>query len=330
MIKIPYEAIIEKIKEKAPISDSEIKSRIDEKLKQLSGLISREGAAHIVANELGINLFQQPVGGIKIKDVLTGMRDLEVFGKVQQVFDVTEFNTEKRKGKVGSFFIADETGSMRVVLWNEQAEKLTRIKAGDVVRVQGAYVKDNNSRIEAHLGERGNLLVNPKGIEINNIKSFTANRKNIEELKGPEENVEIFGTIVQVFSPNFFEICPSCGKRTKQKENAFYCEEHGEIEPDYSYVLNIFLDDGTENIRAVFFRNQAERLLKKNSEEILAYKNDPDSFEQIKTELLGNQVKLIGRAVKNEMFNRVEFITQLVFEADPEEEIKRLKAEKGS
>ena len=106
MLTIPYDKIIEKIKEKADITDSEIDSKIKQKLDQLSGLISKEGAAHIIANELGVKLFEAPKGGLKIKDVLTGMRDLEIVGKIQQIFNVTEFEKGDRKGKVGSFVIA--------------------------------------------------------------------------------------------------------------------------------------------------------------------------------------------------------------------------------
>lgn len=328
MINIPYEKIVEKIKEKTNISQDELDSRIKKKLDQLSGLISKEGAAHIVANELGVKLFEAPKGGLKIKDILSGMRDLEISGKVQQVFEVREFQSETRSGKVGSFIFADETGSIRVVLWNDQSDKLANLGPGDIVKIRGAYVRENSGRQEAHLGERGSLIKNPEGVEIKEVKVSTAAkaiRKKLEELKQAENNVEVMGTIVQVFNPTFFEVCPKCGKRAKQKEDSFYCVEHQEVEPSYSYVLNIFLDDGTDNMRAVFFKNQAERLLKKTEEEILKFKDEPDSFEPIKTELLGEQVKLIGRAVKNELFDRIEFISQLVFEADPNEEISRLK-----
>lgn len=327
MISMPYERIVEKIKEKTNISDSELQSRINKKLDQLSGLISREGAAHIIANELGVKLFEPPKGGLKIKDILTGMRDLEIAGKTQRVFNVAEFESEKRSGKVGSFIMGDETGSIRVVLWNDQADKLAKIKEGSIVKIKGAYVRDNDGRKEAHLGERGSLIINPEGVQIGEVKQITATRRKLGELKQAEDGIEIMGTIVQVFNPTFFEICPECRKRLKPKENSFFCDQHGEQEPVYSYVLNTFLDDGTETTRAVFFRNQAERLLKKTPEEILQYKDHPESFEQVKTDLLGEQVRLVGRAVRNELFDRIEFITNFVFEADPKEEIERLKSE---
>ena len=51
-----YDELINRIKEKG-FNDKEIERKINRKLEELSGLISREGAAHLIANELGINLF---------------------------------------------------------------------------------------------------------------------------------------------------------------------------------------------------------------------------------------------------------------------------------
>jgi len=89
----------------------------------------------------------------------------------------------------------------------------------------------------------------------------------------------------------------------------------------------VVLDDGTENIRCTFFRDQAEKLLEKSKDEIMKYRAAPEEFEQVKTDLLGNQLKIIGRAKKNEMFDRIEFIAQLVF---PNTEIKTSEAQEES
>ena len=103
MIKLPFEDIVIKIKEKAGISEDEINSKVDEKLKQLSGLVSKEGAAHIVANELGVKLFDAVSGKLQIGNILAGMRDVETVGKVQQVFGVNEFQRKDgANGKVCS------------------------------------------------------------------------------------------------------------------------------------------------------------------------------------------------------------------------------------
>ncbi len=327
MIKIPLPHIIEKIKEKTNLSEEEINSKIEEKLKQLSGLISKEGAAHIIANELGIKLLENFTGKLQIKNILAGMRDVETVGKVQQISQISNFQRKDgSQGKVASLIIGDETGSIRVVLWGSQTDLLDQIKEGTTIKILSGYVRENNNRLEIHLNEKSKLIVNPEGEEIGEVKSYEPIRKNIEDLKENDDNIEILATIVQVFEPRFFEICPKCNKRIRQREETFFCEEHDKVEPDYSYVLNVTLDDGTETIRTVFFRRQLEELVEMKKEEILKYKDAPEKFEEIKTELIGKIIKVTGRVNKNEMFDRLELITKSVIpNPDPKEEIEKLK-----
>src|SRR3989344_270937 len=157
MIKIPYEEIILKINEKTNMSVAEIEDRIEKKLKQLSGLISREGAAHIVANELGVKIFEPLSGKLQIKNILTGMRDVETIGKVLQVSDTREFMRNDAVSKVASMLIGDETGTIRVVLWGNQADNTAKLGINDVVKVIGAYVRENNGRKEIHLNDKSQL-----------------------------------------------------------------------------------------------------------------------------------------------------------------------------
>ncbi len=328
MIEIPLNNIIDKIAEKAKLSKPEIDVKIDQKLKQLSGLISKEGAAHIIANELGIKLFNNVSGKLQIKNILVGMRDVEAVGKVQQIFEAREFVTkDNRQGKVGSFVLADETGGIRVVCWGSQADNIANLKQNSVVKIVSGYVRENSGRKEVHLNDRGKLILNPKDVVVGEVKAYEqANRKEIKELNENDNNVEIVGTVVQVFEPRFFEVCPKCGKRAKQNEGGFVCEAHDKIEPNYSYVTNAVLDDGSGTIRAVFFRNQALRLLSKTEEEMLKYKDNPADFDAVKTEMLGNFVKIIGRTTKNTMFDRLELMANLVYtDVDPKTEMKRLE-----
>ena len=170
-------------------------------------------------------------------------------------------------------------------------------------------------------------MINPEGEEVKDVKMFSTKRKEIKDLIESDSDIELLGTVVQAFDPRFFEVCPECNKRTKMGENEkFICSQHGEITPNYSYVFNLVLDDGTETIRTVFFRNQMERLLEMNNEQIMQYKDAPEKFDEVKNNLLGNIIKVVGRVNKNEFFDRLEFITQAVYpKPNPEEELKKLQ-----
>lgn len=328
-----YEQIVSRLTKEAGLTEQQIDDKVKAKIEQLSGLISKEGAAHIIANEYSVKLFEQPSGRLEIANILSGMRNVEVIGVVINIFEVREFQTEKRSGKVGSFVIADASGIMRVVLWGSQADLIRDLKEGDLVKIKGGYVKENSGRKEVHLNERADLTINPPGETAPEVKLSqgysVAMRKSINNLNENDANVEIVGTIVQAFEPKFFEVCPECGKRARQREDKVVCEAHGAVAPDYSYVLNVFLDDGTDNIRVVCFRQQAEQVMRKTRDDVLTLRESPQLFPSIQTEMLGNVLKFSGRVTKNAMFDRLEFVARNAEYTDPEKEIKVLEQEVG-
>ena len=328
MIKIPYEQIISKIKDEANISETEIEEKINQKMKQLSGLISKEGAAHIVANELGIKLFDAFSGKLQIKNILAGLRNVETVGKVLQTYELREFTTNERQGKIASMVIGDETGTIRVVMWGSQADNIKDISNDMIVKVVGGYVKDNNGVIEIHMNERSQLILNPSGESIGNVKQYSAERKEISKLTENDSNAEILGTIVQVFDPRFFPIDPETGRKVTENEGRYYFNDKIIENPDHSYVLNVIIDDGTDNMRAVFFRETMEKLLNCSKEKMLGYRENPESFEQVKSDLLGTLIKINGRVKKNLFFDRLELVANdVLLNPDPEDEIKRLNEE---
>lgn len=326
MLKIPYDEIVYKIEEKTSISKEEINDRISKKLEQLSGLVSKEGAAHIIANELGVKLFDTNGGRLQIKNVLAGMRNVELVGKVTQRFEAREFKNAMREGKVASFLMGDGTGFIRVILWNDQASIIDTIKENDIVKITSGTVRERNAFREVHLGDKSTIEINPSGITIDVAPRAISQRKQILELTDKDIDVELLGVIVQVFDLRFFEICLNCGKRLKPADEGFSCDIHGSVKPQYSYVLNLFMDDGTETIRIVCFRRQVLRLASLNEEQILVFRDNIQGFDEIKQQLVGSILKVTGRVVRNMMFDRLEFIAQLVFlNPSPEPEIERLK-----
>ncbi len=323
MIKIPYDDIVSKIQAGTGLSQDEIESKVKQKMDLLAGLVSKEGAAHIIANEHNIKLIESVSGAFKVDKLFDGMRDVEVTGKVLRLYETRSFNTNGRSGMVASMVVGDETGSIRLVLWNEHALKAEQIKEGKILKVHGAYVKNRDTGIELHLGSKGDVQVDPPGVTLDNVKELApkqpVERKKLIDITSNDDRVEVMGTIVQVFDLRFFEVDPTTGKRVKPEDLVG--------QPGYSYVLNAFVDDGTENMRLVCFRDQVCQLLGKTHEEVLSYRENAGSFEPVSTELLGTIIKVAGRVKNNEMFNRLELVANNVEQANPSEEIERLQSQ---
>jgi len=326
-MKMSLNDMKEKIIKEATITVDDLNSKIQAKMDQLAGLVSEEGACHIIANELGVKMMAQSGGRMQIKNILPGMKNFEVLLKVRTKWEPRTFSKGDKEGRVGSCFVGDETGLGRLVFWNDLVDKMDSFKEGDVLLVKDGYVKDNQGRKEVHMNDSSVLIVNPEGETVTLPERQPATRKKIKELTQDEFNIELLGTIVQVFEPRFYEVCPQCSKRTRPQDGDRYvCEEHGEIKPAFSYVLNAVIDDGSDSMRIVCFREQADKLLSKTPEQMLLFKDNVSEFELTKQELLGTIVKLMGRVKKNSMFDRMEFTCQEVFvKPDPEEELKKLQ-----
>src|SRR3989338_2826939 len=104
MIKAGYEQLKERISKSSGLSSDEVERRIDAKIAKLSGLISKEGAAQIVAAELGVNFDKQKV---KLSELLSGMRKVSATGKITDIFPVRTYTRGGKEGKVVNFIIAD-------------------------------------------------------------------------------------------------------------------------------------------------------------------------------------------------------------------------------
>jgi len=328
------EQIINKIKETTSLSDEDIELKIKAKLDQLAGLVSDDGAAHIVANELGVQLVPSTEETIEIKHLLEGMRNVQLKAKLTRKFDVKEFNSARGPGKLASFIIGDNSGTIRVTLWNTKVDDyFDKINEGDMLEIKGAYVKKNNytGNLDINMGDGSEIIINPEGlnIEIDN----SPKKKKISDLEDNNNFVEILATIVQVSDMRFWGVCPECNKKPKFENDTYTCQEHGEIPEnklDYSYVMNCYLDDGSASIRCVFWKQQIQELLEKPHEEILKYRESLELFEHFKSDLLGEIIKVRGRVNKNEAFDRVEFVVNSIDKnPDPEEESKNIPEQKN-
>jgi replication factor A1 len=58
--------------------------------------------------------------------------------------------------KVATVLIADETGRIKLTLWNEQ---INQVKVDDTVKVENGYVTSFRGEIQLNVGKYGKLTV---------------------------------------------------------------------------------------------------------------------------------------------------------------------------
>jgi hypothetical protein len=316
--------LIKKISSESGLSEEDIRKRVSEKIDELSGLISENGAAQIVAKELGVALLKEKT---KIGEIMPGAGDVNILGRIVNIGGVREFSKEGSKGRVANLLIADESGSIRLSLWDSEIDKLGGIALGNLVRAKGFVREDNMGRPELRLGKFGSI--NKSNEEFLSLEKLVRerkyDRKNLIELK-ENSSASIRAALLQVFEGNFFyPICPKCNS----KLNGLVCNEDGRVEPDYNLVISGIIDDGFENMRVVLFGDNAEKILglSKNEAKILFDEKGATAvLERIELE---KEFIFEGRVKRNEYFDRLEFIANNVKSVNVKGEIGILMERQG-
>ncbi|OGI12510.1 hypothetical protein A3K64_01230 [Candidatus Micrarchaeota archaeon RBG_16_36_9] len=318
-----FETIVSKIKEKANLTEEEINRKVIEKQQELSNLVSKEGAAYIIAKELGLDIFPKTKRRLEIKNVLPKLRNLNLTARVVKVFDPKQFKKKDKMGKVATVILGDSSGTIRMSLWDAQTEIVEKLKPDMPVEVFGAYTKENGlGGVEIRLGNKGGIKVLESSDipPLGSLKEKDLSRKTISDLKEGDMG-EIRAAVVQLFETSvFYDICPKCELRINKADNKFKCNEHGEVEPKKTIVLSGVIDDGTGNIRAVFFRDVALKLIGMDIDEAL--KRRDSFFENL--DVLGKEFIMFGKIRRNVAFNRLEFVANDIKEVDVEKEINEI------
>ncbi len=301
-----YDLLIGRISEASGLDKEEVERKVEAKKAKLSGLISKEGAAQIIAAELGISFEDQD---LKISELMAGMRKVNVVGKIINIFPVREFEKNGRSGKVANFILADETGSTKVVLWDVNHIELIEnetIKVGDVVEIKAGSTRDS----EIHLSGFSELKKSDRVLE--NVKTGPVVSEGSLGEARQGQNIKARGVIVQVFQPRFYSVCPNCNKKAIQEGDIFKCAEHGVVEVKDRAILNFVIDDGTETMRVVMFSDQINALI---PEEDL---KDAEKATVFRDDLIGSEIYLSGRVQRNQLFNNLEIVASGVEKVDVE------------
>ncbi|WP_255152633.1 single-stranded DNA binding protein [Halorarius halobius] len=118
----------------ADVELEEFREAVEAKVEQMGGLADEETAAMLIAHDLT----EGEVEGIA--DIEAGMEEVKFVGKVISVGDLRTFERDgdDDEGRVCNIEVADETGRIRVALWDDDAAAAQEeLATGQVLRVAG-------------------------------------------------------------------------------------------------------------------------------------------------------------------------------------------------
>jgi len=95
---------------------------------------------------------------LEIKDLRNGMKRVTVEGKVTEKSETREVQARfgDKTYKVATAIISDETGTIKLTLWNEQIDQ---VNVDSKVKVENGYVTSFRGEIQLNVGKYGQLTV---------------------------------------------------------------------------------------------------------------------------------------------------------------------------
>jgi replication factor A1 len=182
-------------------------------------------------HEVDVDVTDSAVGA---GEVTAGASDISVLGRVLETSEPRTFDRDDGEGKVANIAVGDETGWVRVALWDERADDVSPLTDGDVVRVRDGYARERDGGVEVNVGSRG-----------------TVERVEEDEL---DESVEFHPDPTPVAELEIDETYDVAGVVTDTGETRTFDRDDG----SQGKVRNVRLRDDTGEVRVALWGEKAD------------------------------------------------------------------------
>ena len=215
---------------------------------------------------------------ISIDEVDEEENDKIIIGRVIEIFEPRTFERDDGEGLVRNIEIADDTGSIIVVLWNDDANK--EFELGQAIKLQNPRFRynDRTNRVEANISG-ATAILEPSESELEKLPSYEELieaiyvPRSIEALSEDDTNVHITAQIDEVYTNKLLlKKCPVCNANVENTEEEGVCDNCGHVfdEPKYTLMVPLRIHDDTGDIEATFFDKLAEELIEMKKEEVIS------------------------------------------------------------
>ena len=194
------------------LSREEVLKKIIERKRSAEDYFLDEVAARLVANDLGVEIPSAEDtfhAEIAVKDLVSGLNDVTIVGRVIIVYPVQTFpRSDLTEGKIARLLLADKTGSLRLVLWDDKIQMVEsgKLKPGLIVKVLHGYVRDAmDGRLELHLGKKGAVQISPPNTIESDYPQINEFIDKVRQLTPNKKRASVQGLISEAFPPTEFQ-----------------------------------------------------------------------------------------------------------------------------
>ena len=239
----------------------------------------------------------------KISEMKEGMNGVDFVAEILEVGAVNSFEKDGRRKQVSSMLVADESGRVRLTLWDGNAELAKRAGSGDVIKVDNSYVKSGLLGKEVNADWRSRVILNPHNVNLPKIGGVIS-RVKISELK-EGMLAEVEGSVASAVARSY-ETCSKC------KGIAYngVCSKCGSEELARKIVVNALLKDDSGEVWCV--------LSGKHGKDFLGVKEVPrevraETVLKLKREqIIGKKMAMSGTARKNKETGNLELLVSRI------------------
>jgi replication factor A1 len=231
---------------KGIITEEEFENLIKKKIKNVGGLLTREGAIAIIAAEYGVDIgIEQKRERIRINELQEGMNNVTLICRVKRIYPIKKFEN----GEVANILVDDESGEMRIALWNERTKILEKLSVGTVIEISHGYIKKGfRDAVELNVGRRGAVEISDISLDLPAIEQ---SMMKIGEIEEELRDISVAGRVKNIFDVREFETVD--GRKGK--------------------VGSIILVDETGEARASFWNDRSDTLSNIKKNDILLLEN---------------------------------------------------------
>ncbi|WP_277542661.1 single-stranded DNA binding protein [Haloarcula laminariae] len=184
----------------------------------------------------------EPGDGSTVDALTMGQSDVTLRGLVLDTDSVRTFDRDDgSEGKVSNLTLGDETGRVRVTMWDDRADRATEIEPGTAVEVVDGYVRERDGALELHVGDDGAVD------EIDETVDFEPDADPIDSVE-LEATVDIAGVV-----------------RSADPVRTFDRDDGSE-----GQVRNIRVQDATGDIRVALWGDKADKDIQPGDEVLAA------------------------------------------------------------
>ncbi len=97
---------------------------------------------------------------MSISELKSGQGNVNVQGTITEVGDIRIFNKFGKELKVANAVLKDDSGTIKLTLWNDEANKY---KQGDEISIENGYVNEFQGEPQLTAGKFGKIVLLGKG-----------------------------------------------------------------------------------------------------------------------------------------------------------------------